>query len=63
MQAQEIADEAADGPFRVVVLNAGGQSFDVRHLDQAELVAFLAGADRQGAPLVRRGGVPPQNGG
>jgi hypothetical protein len=43
LQAKEIADDAADGPMRAVVLNAGGKKFDVRHLDQAELIAFLAG--------------------
>ena len=43
LQAKEIADEAANGPSRAVVLNVGGKTFDVRHLDQAELIAFLAG--------------------
>ena len=48
LQAQEIADEAADSPMRAVVLNAGGKRFDVRHLDQAELIAFLAGLTGKG---------------
>jgi len=47
IQAQAITEEA-DGPFRAVVLNAGGKTYDVRHLDQAELVAFLAGLTGKG---------------
>jgi hypothetical protein len=34
--------------MRAVVLNAGGKRFDVRHLDQAELIAFLAGLTGKG---------------
>ena len=43
LRGTEIISDAAEQPSRAVTLNVGGKTFDVRHLDQAELIALLAG--------------------
>ena len=48
LRATEIISDAADQPSRAVTLNVGGKTFDVRHLDHAELIAFLAGLTGRG---------------